>query len=575
MDISKKQERFSFFVWILVVPLLLFLAYTFFPSGEFNWLNMVLLFILLIITMLMPLRFQTVTISLERWITFVVFFQYGVLAEILFIQLGLLILLFSEKSALPLRFKFSVNSTMFAVTSLLSATIFHAFGGKIGMANFSHVLVIGFIYSLAYTLINNMLLKLYFHTNHASYSLRSQGALWDYTATIVIFPFSLSLYFLYIHLGNNSLLLVGIPFLLVLIVARMYNTSNDLNTRLTFAGDIGHELADQLRFDEVLETFLRKLKGVVPFDNGYIIDLRGGLHYIPLMGIEAEEIQKTVKGISFLYDQREKDGFDLTTSKIFHTKKEAQLLRYVQFALPTESVITAPIKRNNKTEGFLILTSKKKNTFQPIDVDLIDMLVGYLAISLEKARYFESTIEKSIRCGLTKLHNFRYLDAKLEEEIIRYRANQTSTLSVLLMDIDYFKKINDTYGHESGNDLLCKLSEILQSYVGPDETLARYGGEEFVIILPNTSKEYAVDLAEAIRTEVEDASFTIIPDLSEERTPIEVKMTISVGVATVPEDAADAKSILRNADRALYIGGKQAGRNRVGVYGSKLATTGT
>ena len=94
---------------------------------------------------------------------------------------------------------------------------------------------------------------------------------------------------------------------------------------------------------------------------------------------------------------------DLDVSKIHHNFKEVKSLRNIEFSHSTESVLTAPIIRNQKTEGFLILTSSQKNMFRDVELKIIDILAGYLAISLEKAKYFENTIEKSERCGLTKL----------------------------------------------------------------------------------------------------------------------------------------------------------------------------
>ncbi|MHA6259336.1 sensor domain-containing diguanylate cyclase [Sporosarcina sp. CAU 1771] len=570
MEVSKKQQVQSFILWLLVAPPTVYIVYTYFPKGELDWLNLSLLFVLLISTMFLPIKFNVVTISLERWITFAIFFQYGVFAELLFIQIGLVVLLFSEKSALPLMYKFTANSSIYVVSSIASAAIFHGLGGKVGMLDFSQLLVLGFIYSVAYTLINNIVLKFHFFMNKQVYSLRSQGALWDYIATVIVLPFSLSLYILDLYLQNISLILVGIPFLTLLIVVKMYDTSNDLNARLTFAGEIGHELADQLSIDEVLETFLKKLNGVVPFDNAYVVDLIDDVHCIPIMGIESSKIQRNVLGISFLQGRVGANGFNKQTSKIYHNKKERKELKGIEFTQPIESVITAPVIRNYRTAGYLILTSRKKNIFEQIDLELIDILAGYLSITLEKARYFENTIEKSMRCGLTKIYNFRYLDSKLDEEIIRYHTKEISKMSILMMDIDHFKQVNDTYGHETGNDLLCGLTEILQKHVSAEETLARYGGEEFVILLPERSKEYAINLAETIRKEVNNTVFSVVPDLSEDRSPVEVSMTISIGVAAVPDDAIDAKNLMRNADRALYIGGKQAGRNRVGVYEEQL-----
>ena len=88
----------------------------------------------------------------------------------------------------------------------------------------------------------------------------------------------------------------------------MYKNSNNLNSQLSNAGEIGHELADHLRFDEVIETFLKKLKDVVPFDNGYVVDLRGGRIFYPLMGIESGVIKKQVNGILFRENIKAEDG---------------------------------------------------------------------------------------------------------------------------------------------------------------------------------------------------------------------------------------------------------------------------
>src|SRR5690606_19323406 len=119
---------------------------------------------------------------------------------------------------------------------------------------------------------------------------------------------------------------------------------------------------------------------------------------------------------------------------------------------------------------------------------------------------------------------------------------------------------------QSGNDLLIAFANLLRDYQTDDITLARYGGEEFVLLLPNYSKDEAIEMAEEIRRTVEQSNFVIMPDLGEAKEPTVVQMTISAGVATFPEDASNGKELMRNADRALYIGGKQAGRNKVGIY---------
>jgi len=542
------------------------MAYTYFPSRELDWTNVIILFSIMLLIMLLPLQFQNVTISLERWLTLTIFFQYGVFAELLFIQLAVFIILFIEKTALPLTHKFFVNSTIFSIISVVSGFVFHYAGGVIGTLDFSDIFFFGLLYAFTYTVLNNLLLKIYFHFNWRVYSLRSKGAIWDYISTIILLPFSITLYFLYAHLGNKSIILVGIPFLIVLLILRMYNNSNNLNEQLSHAGKIGHELADQLLFGEVIQTFLEMLRGVVPYDYAYVVDLKGGRKLIPLMASESGIIMKDVASIIFFEEKQPDDGLDSFFSRIYFNEKEVSSLKNIKFTHEVVSAITVPIIRNERTEGFLILTSGCKNTFQGVDMNILGILTGYFSISLEKARYYENTIEKSERCGLTKLHNYRYLITKLNNEMVEFHTGKIDELSVIILDIDHFKKVNDTYGHESGNDILIKLAALLRSFAGPGDTVARYGGEEFVIILPECSKERAINLAEEIRLAVEKSIFEIIPDLSEERTLVDVLITISLGVATVPGDAEDAKGLLRNADRALYIGGKQAGRNRVGIY---------
>ncbi|MBO0601336.1 GGDEF domain-containing protein [Sporosarcina sp. E16_3] len=573
MVISRRFQIITFITWIGIVPPGIFLAFILFPSKEIEWLNLIILFALLFVTMTMPLQLNNITVSFERWITFTIFFQYGVFAELAFTQIAMLILVFSTKSDLPLLHRFCVNSIIFTLISLASGTLFHFAGGVIGSTDFSNICLFGLIYAISYTTINCVLMQVYLYFELGIYSLKEKFVLWDFASTMILLPFSISLYFLYEHFGNNAILLIGIPFLLVLLIARMYNRSDNLNDKLSFAGIIGRELAERLGFEDVIRTFIEKLKDVVPYDNAYVLDLRNGEHLITLMASEYGVITKKVNGLSFKQKKTEDDGLDTDNPKIFATQKEARVLNNFEFLQRVESVMTAPIKRNQKTEGFLILTSSRKNVFQALEMKIVDVLTGYFAISLVKARYYEKTVEQSVRCGLTGLHNFRYLNSKLDEEIIRFHIGEINSLSVLMLDIDHFKSINDTYGHQSGNDLLKALARLLESFVPVEAILSRYGGEEFVIVLPNYGKSETTKLAEKIRNEVELSTFRIIPDLSKEREPVDIHMTVSIGVACVPEDAGDAKELLRNADRALYIGGKQAGRNKVGVYGNEWIET--
>lgn len=565
MKVSRKHQIITGIVWLFIFSIIFYFAYEYFPTRPLNWESLLILFALMFVTMLLPIQIQGVSISLERWITLTVFLQYGMFAELIFVQLAMLILLFSEKTSLPLNHKFFVNSLVFSITSLVSASVYYLTGGMIHSLSFIHVFIYSSIYAITYTLVNNLLLKFYFKTQKLTFSLVSRGAIWDYVSVCLMVPFSVSLYFLTEYLGDYSVFLISIPFLSILIASRMYNHSNDRQEQLSIASEIGHELADQLLYDEVLQTYLEKLKGIIPFEDGYIIDLRSEKMLIPLLAIEDGGITKQVKKIQFKQGKMPDDGLNLSHTEIFNYQKEIKNLINIGFTPRVRTVMTVPIIRDQVTEGFLIFTSERKNVFRTEDIQMIDVLTSYFAISAQKARIYEQTLRQSERCGLTKLHNYRYLDQKLEEAANEFQASPTEGVSVIMLDIDYFKRVNDTYGHESGNIILIELANLLTSFLKEKDILARYGGEEFVFILHDCSKEEAIGLAEKIRAKVEETYFTIIPDLSNDPAPIDIQITISLGVASIPEDGKTAKNVIRSADRALYIGGKQSGRNRVGV----------
>jgi two-component system, cell cycle response regulator len=170
-----------------------------------------------------------------------------------------------------------------------------------------------------------------------------------------------------------------------------------------------------------------------------------------------------------------------------------------------------------------------------------------------EAQYHEEIYRLTIVDGLTQVHNKRYLYEALERELIRGRRHSRN-LAVLMFDIDYFKRINDLHGHLAGDFVLKELARLVQSRIRRDEVFARYGGEEFCIILPETTLDGAVELAERLRQQVHDHTFVFQQD--------KIKVTISLGCAVLSEDDRNAGELLRRADERLYEA-KNTGRNRV------------
>jgi diguanylate cyclase (GGDEF)-like protein len=166
--------------------------------------------------------------------------------------------------------------------------------------------------------------------------------------------------------------------------------------------------------------------------------------------------------------------------------------------------------------------------------------------------------EMSITDELTQLKNFRHFSERLEEEV-RRAERYGHEISLVLFDIDYFKTYNDAHGHPAGNEVLRVLGRLLRDNARGTDILARYGGEEFAAILPETSKEDALGLAEKIRRLIEVHAFP-----GEETQPGGA-LTVSAGVAALPRDANDPSLLLEAADKALYAA-KHDGRNRVVPY---------
>ncbi len=191
----------------------------------------------------------------------------------------------------------------------------------------------------------------------------------------------------------------------------------------------------------------------------------------------------------------------------------------------------------------------------PIDEKELNLRIK----NLLKIKELRETIgQVSTTDALTGLHNRKYLHERLEAEISRSKRYDTK-LSCLLLDIDFFKVVNDMYGYDWGDVLLKKIAEMLKGFVRKEDILTRYGDEEFIVILPNTPEENAFLFAERFRREIEKMEF--IPAGEEERHPI----TISGGISSYPflqNVEEDANTLIRYAEHALY-NAKKRGKNKI------------
>lgn len=215
--------------------------------------------------------------------------------------------------------------------------------------------------------------------------------------------------------------------------------------------------------------------------------------------------------------------------------------------------ITIPLMIENEIIGVLNLNDNEKGYLNVTDLDFFLNVSEFISLSISNAQSFEKAERLSITDGLTGLTNRQQLESSLKSEILRSRRYH-SPLSLVMMDVDYFKGVNDTFGHQEGDDVLTGVASIIKSLCRSHDVAARYGGEEFVLILPETKGSGAWQIAERVREEVENHRFN-----HEGRVH---SVTVSCGIAQFDKEGTqDYADLIRVADEALYQA-KESGRNR-------------
>jgi len=210
----------------------------------------------------------------------------------------------------------------------------------------------------------------------------------------------------------------------------------------------------------------------------------------------------------------------------------------------TRSILCAPLISRGRIIGVVELINKRRGGFSREDLETLKVLVEPGAIAIENAILYKRSTALSFTDDLTHLFNGRYLDLVLRREVKRGRRYQTP-VSVIFLDLDGFKKINDSHGHLAGSRALVEVGDVLKASVREIDIVCRYGGDEFTIVLPQTNAAGAGVIAERIRLNIEAQTF-----LSE--MGHEVRLTASFGVSSYPEHGQSREELIQKADRAMY-----------------------
>jgi diguanylate cyclase (GGDEF)-like protein len=210
----------------------------------------------------------------------------------------------------------------------------------------------------------------------------------------------------------------------------------------------------------------------------------------------------------------------------------------------TRSILCAPLISRGRTIGVVQVINRRGGRFTQADLDLLMTMVEPCAIAIENAILFQRTEQLTITDDLTKLFNSRYLNVYIGREIKRCKRHGIP-LSIIFLDLDGFKSVNDQHGHLAGSRTLTEVGGILAEAVRESDILARYGGDEFVVVLPETPPAGALVIAERIRRAI-----AAHPFLREEG--LEARISASFGIASYPDHALTPEGLIQKADQAMY-----------------------
>ncbi len=227
--------------------------------------------------------------------------------------------------------------------------------------------------------------------------------------------------------------------------------------------------------------------------------------------------------------------------------------RYLPGIKGIKSEMAIPIMRKNKLIGVIDVGSKEKFAFDEEDAELLSQIASQLGVALENAYLYEKVSVSAITDDLTGLYNARYAYLYLDE-IIKKADETGKPVSLIFLDLDHFKWVNDTYGHLIGGEMLRRVAQRIKNKVGKKGSAIRYGGDEYIIILPDTSLLEGAKFAEELRKEIGEKPFEL-------GNGIRYHITASFGVSEYPGVAEDEVSLIRTADQAMYWV-KEHGRNK-------------
>lgn len=338
---------------------------------------------------------------------------------------------------------------------------------------------------------------------------------------------------------------------------------NKVAIRADMQYEIAKKLSESLKAEEVVEVLTQSLMRTFEHDRIIIVAYNPATAKGSVWRIIGDP-GSVSEGMEFdIHDQRSLYGSIFRNRRAIVSQGFRHETRYFRFDReePSESkpqdILLAPIHDDRQAVWAVVgLESNRSGVYSQSELQLLKTIMANVSTALTKARMYTEMEKLATIDGLTQIANHRKFQDIMTMELERSQRYNTP-LTLLLMDIDHFKKFNDTYGHPVGDLVLQMVARALQGSIRNTDYCARYGGEEFVVVLIQADEAQARMLSERVRKAVESMEVR-----NEDKV---LKVTVSIGSATFPFDAQDKQGLIDNADKAMYAS-KQGGRNRVSFF---------
>ena len=330
--------------------------------------------------------------------------------------------------------------------------------------------------------------------------------------------------------------------------------------RLLATIEFSKALVSAYDMETLLTAILGRIKAIIPAENWSLLLIdpqTGELYFAVIVGLAPETVRdirlKPGEGIAGTVAQTGKPIFipDVNQDPRFAARVD------IQTGFDTRSIIALPLVVRGEVIGvFEVVNVEEERYFREKYLPHLTILADYVAIAVDNVRNLQKLEARTFIDEVTGFYNTRYLIHELDR-LIPQLLDQGASFSVVFLDLDNFKTVVDAHGHLRGSKVLGQVARVIHAVLGADDSLVRYGGDEFIILMPRRSQPAALEVTRRLRRSLNQTVF-----LQDEG--LEVQLTASYGIASLPEDAQDREKLLLIADRAMF-GSKGRGRDCIMV----------